>query len=81
MSIRYGNFLYECPSCQGDVLEVQVLAFASIAPKGLSLIRTDGFTELDDGARMRCRSCGKEAELHAFVASKQRGPDRRRAHA
>ena len=81
MSIRYRNFLYECPSCKGDVLEVQVIAFASIAPKGLSLVRTDGITELSDGARMRCRSCGKEGELHAFAASRQRAPDRRRARA
>ena len=81
MSIRYGNLLYECPSCRGDVLEVQVVAFASITTKGLQLVRTDGFIELRDGAHMRCRGCGKESELHAFAASRQRGPDRRRARA
>lgn len=81
MSIRYGNILYECPSCKGDVLEVQVVAFASITNKGLTLIRTDGIRELDDGARMRCRSCGKESQLDDFAAAKQRGPDRRRVRA
>ena len=81
MSIRYGNLLYECPSCRGDVLEVQVVAFASITTKGLQLVRTDGFIELRDGAHMRCRGCGKEGELHAFAANRQRSPDRRRARA
>ena len=81
MSIRYGNFLYECPSCRSDVLEVQVIAFASITNKGLTLVRTDGFMELDDGALMRCRSCGKKGQLDDFAAARQRGPDRRRVKA
>ena len=81
MSIRYGNFLYECPTCRGDVLEIQVVAFASITTKGLQLVRTDGFIELRDGAHMRCRGCGKEGELHVFAANRQRSPDRRRARA
>ena len=73
MSIRYGNFLYECPTCRGDVLEIQVVAFASITTKGLQLVRTDGFIELRDGAIRSFTVTPEDAGLPRAPVSAIRG--------